>query len=159
MCILYCVLSCFIHQIATMQRVYVVGMQVIYIPLGIVIARLFHCSDAGMLNVDNSMQCWQVSICMYYVWCRIHTRIFKNSRICRYSVSCRTNYETIILTLFTLKCQEKTYWAGPPILLIYCRVPERWGLQQTHPGLRAATRHGVRDFKKKTNRSFDPPFY
>ncbi len=28
---------------------------------------------------------------------------------------------------------------------IYCRVPERWGLQQTHPGLRAATRHRVRD--------------
>ncbi len=27
----------------------------------------------------------------------------------------------------------------------YCRVPARWGLQQTHPGLRAATRHGVRD--------------
>lgn len=49
-----------------MQRVYVVGMQVIYIPLGIVIARLFHCSDAGMLNVDNSMQCWQVSIWVLY---------------------------------------------------------------------------------------------
>ncbi len=28
---------------------------------------------------------------------------------------------------------------------IFCRVPARWGLQQTHPGLRAATRHGVRD--------------
>ena len=28
---------------------------------------------------------------------------------------------------------------------IYCCVPARWGLQQTHPGLRAATRHGVRD--------------
>ncbi len=28
---------------------------------------------------------------------------------------------------------------------IYCRVPARWGLQQTHPGLRAATTHGVRD--------------
>ncbi len=27
----------------------------------------------------------------------------------------------------------------------YCRVPTRWGLQQTHPGLRAATRHGARD--------------
>ncbi len=30
-------------------------------------------------------------------------------------------------------------------LVIYCRVPARWGLQQTHPGLRAATRQGVRD--------------
>ncbi len=28
---------------------------------------------------------------------------------------------------------------------IYCCVPARWGLQQTHPGLRAATRHRVRD--------------
>ncbi len=28
---------------------------------------------------------------------------------------------------------------------IYCRLPARWGLQQTHPGLRAATRHGARD--------------
>ncbi len=27
----------------------------------------------------------------------------------------------------------------------YCRMPARWGLQQTHPGLRAATRHGARD--------------
>ena len=27
----------------------------------------------------------------------------------------------------------------------YCRVPARWGLLQTHPGLRAATRHGIRD--------------
>ena len=27
---------------------------------------------------------------------------------------------------------------------IYCCVPARWGLQQTHPALRAATRHGVR---------------
>ncbi len=32
-----------------------------------------------------------------------------------------------------------------PFAWIYCRVPARWGLQQTHPGLRAATRHGVRD--------------
>ncbi len=29
--------------------------------------------------------------------------------------------------------------------IIYCRVPARWGLQQTHPGLRASTRHGLRD--------------
>ncbi len=29
--------------------------------------------------------------------------------------------------------------------LAYCHVPARWGLQQTHPGLRAAKRHGVRD--------------
>ena len=28
---------------------------------------------------------------------------------------------------------------------IYCRMPARWGLQQTHPGLQAATRHGARD--------------
>ncbi len=31
------------------------------------------------------------------------------------------------------------------VCLSYCRVPARWRLQQTHPGLRAATRHGVRD--------------
>ena len=31
------------------------------------------------------------------------------------------------------------------LAFIYCRVPARWGLQQTHPGLRTATRHGVRD--------------
>ncbi len=36
----------------------------------------------------------------------------------------------------------KQYFIGNPL---YCRVPARWGLQQTHPGLRAATRHGVRD--------------
>ncbi len=34
---------------------------------------------------------------------------------------------------------------GYPGPYIYCRVPAGWGLQQTHPGLRAATRHGVRD--------------
>ena len=28
---------------------------------------------------------------------------------------------------------------------MYCRVPARWGLQQTHTGIQAATRHGVRD--------------
>ena len=27
----------------------------------------------------------------------------------------------------------------------YCRVQARWGLQQTHPGLRAESRQGVRD--------------
>ncbi len=27
----------------------------------------------------------------------------------------------------------------------YCHVPARWGLQQTHPGLRAVTRHCLRD--------------
>ncbi len=31
------------------------------------------------------------------------------------------------------------------VVFIYCRVPARGGLQQTHPGLRAATRHEVRD--------------
>ncbi len=37
----------------------------------------------------------------------------------------------------------------PRCLAIYCHVPARWGLQQTHPGLRAATRHGARDPKQK----------
>ena len=49
---------------------------------------------------------------------------------------------------------------------IYCHMPARWALQQTHPGLRAATRHGVRDFSnkylekfsKETDRTFDPLF-
>ncbi len=58
------------------------------------------------------------------------------------------------------------------IFAIYSRVPARQGLQQTRPGLQAATRHGVRDplvrsslalttyknFKKKTDRTFDPLF-
>ncbi len=30
-------------------------------------------------------------------------------------------------------------------MYIYCRVPARWVLQQTNPGLRAVTRHGARD--------------
>ncbi len=38
----------------------------------------------------------------------------------------------------------------------------RWGFQQTHPGHRAATRHGTRDpipkILKETNRTFDSPF-
>ncbi len=63
---------------------------------------------------------------------------------------------------------------------IYCRVPARWSLQQTHPGLRAATRHLIalatnglihvkpdyfshndlqkNNFKIKTNLTFDPLF-
>ena len=58
------------------------------------------------------------------------------------------------------------------ILLPYCRVPVRQGLQQTRPGLRAATRHQVKDpmiltiwamtaytkSKKETNHTFDSLF-
>ncbi len=36
---------------------------------------------------------------------------------------------------------NKIYDLSAPL---YCRVPARWGLQQTHPGLRAATRHRVK---------------
>ena len=50
-----------ILQIATMQRVYIIGMQIIYLPLGITLARLFHCTDTGKLDVDNTVTCWEVT--------------------------------------------------------------------------------------------------
>ncbi len=59
--------------------------------------------------------------------------------------------QTSIGSTFGLDCRDRagsTYLTnmGQIVKLsIYCRVPARWGLQQTHPGLRAATRHGVRD--------------
>ena len=44
-----------------MQRVYIIGMQIIYLPLGITLARLFHCTDTGKLDVDNTVTCWEVT--------------------------------------------------------------------------------------------------
>ena len=50
----------YVFQIAKMQRVYVIGVQIIYLPVGIAMARLFHCNDVGKLDVDNSITCWEV---------------------------------------------------------------------------------------------------
>jgi hypothetical protein len=45
-------------QIAQLQRAYVIIVQVLSLPFGTALARLFHCNNAGLVDVDNSMQCW-----------------------------------------------------------------------------------------------------
>ena len=52
-------------HIARLKRVYIVAAQVLCLPLGITIARLFHCNDSGMMDVSNSIPCFQKTHWLY----------------------------------------------------------------------------------------------
>ena len=46
-------------HVARLKRVYIVAAQVLCLPLGITIARLFHCNNFYMMDVSNSIPCFQ----------------------------------------------------------------------------------------------------
>ncbi|XP_033109234.1 uncharacterized protein LOC117110591 [Anneissia japonica] len=45
-------------RIATMQRTYIVLCEVIALPIGVTMAKLFHCSNDGNLDVHNETSCY-----------------------------------------------------------------------------------------------------
>ena len=45
-------------QLAYLQRVYIIGAQLISLPLGIVIARLFWCNSLGRADISNDLYCY-----------------------------------------------------------------------------------------------------
>ena len=46
-------------RVAQLKRVYIVAAQVLCLPLGITLARLFHCNDSDMMDVNNTIPCFQ----------------------------------------------------------------------------------------------------
>ena len=90
----------FIHQVrqhhphmlvrlSRLKHVYVVLVHVISLPLATAIARLFHCTDTGVVDVDNDLKCFHplhwlylapailVAVCVYVVvplWLVMRTR-------------------------------------------------------------------------------------
>ena len=54
-------------QIARLQRVYVVLTQVVCIPLGMAVARVFHCTSAGVMEVDNTVPCYADGLHWAYI--------------------------------------------------------------------------------------------
>ncbi|XP_064625710.1 uncharacterized protein LOC135486661 [Lineus longissimus] len=46
-------------QIAVLQKVYVIAIQVTAIPVGVMVGKLFHCADSGMVDVSNDLYCFQ----------------------------------------------------------------------------------------------------
>ena len=54
-------------RVAHLQRVYVILAQVICLPLGTVIARLFHCTDTGLMDVLNEVKCFSDSFHWTYI--------------------------------------------------------------------------------------------
>ncbi len=53
--------SLFFPQIAKVKRIYIIAAQAVCLPIGIALARLFHCNDQGKLDVDNTQDCWKVN--------------------------------------------------------------------------------------------------
>ncbi|XP_071953972.1 uncharacterized protein [Antedon mediterranea] len=45
-------------QIATMQRIYIILCQVIALPIGVAMAKIYHCNDDGNLDVHNETACY-----------------------------------------------------------------------------------------------------
>ena len=45
-------------QIAKLQWVYLVILQVLALPIGVALIRLFHCTPTHVTDVDNSVACW-----------------------------------------------------------------------------------------------------
>ena len=61
--ILYCVFTRMrrprtLYAIAQMQRAYIIGLQVLSLPIGLVAMRLFHCTPAEMVDVKNEEFCF-----------------------------------------------------------------------------------------------------
>lgn len=46
-------------HLAMLQRIYVTALQVLAIPLGVTLGRIFHCTDKGLVDVDNEMRCYE----------------------------------------------------------------------------------------------------
>ncbi len=45
-------------HIAQLQRIYIIIWQVVSLPLGVTLARLFHCNANNQVDIDNNMQCF-----------------------------------------------------------------------------------------------------
>lgn len=54
-------------KISNLQRVYIIMTQVICLPVGLAVARLFHCTDAGVMDVDNTVPCYENGLHWAYV--------------------------------------------------------------------------------------------
>jgi MFS family permease len=56
-------------QIAKLQQVYMVAIQVTAIPVGVLVGKLFHCADDGMVDVSNDIYCYQGAHWAYLAPC------------------------------------------------------------------------------------------